>query len=119
MAHEAMEKRIGDRLRKARDSRGMTAQSLAKALGVSYQQLRKYETGQNRISVSMLFRLSQVLDVDIMQFFMGLGCGEPRRGSMAPASANFDLGSALSRVDDIAVRKRLMELIEALDKNVR
>ncbi len=91
---------VGFRLRLRRNLLGLTLQTLAKAVGVTYQQLQKYERGVNRIGASRLFNLSQVLDVPISFFFEGLspaaaGAGRKRRAkgfSEAPASAiDFDV----------------------------
>ncbi len=79
---------------------GLTLQTLAKAVGVTYQQLQKYERGVNRIGASRLFNLSRVLDVPVSFFFEDLspaaaGAGRKRRAkgfSEAPAAAiDFDV----------------------------
>jgi transcriptional regulator with XRE-family HTH domain len=48
---------------------GMTQQQLAEAVGIAYQQLHKYETGENHISVGRLYRIAQALGVEIGYFF--------------------------------------------------
>ncbi len=60
---------VGARVRQRRVLQGMTQTDLANALGLTFQQVQKYENGRNRISASRLFELSQVLDVPIQYFF--------------------------------------------------
>jgi transcriptional regulator with XRE-family HTH domain len=125
---------VGARVRLRRNLLGLTLQTLAKAVGVTYQQLQKYEWGVNRIGASRLFNLSQVLDVPISFFFDDLspaaaGAGRKRRAkgfSAAPATAlDFDVLSkqetiklirAYYRVTDPQLRKRVLDLLEAVGK---
>lgn len=60
---------IGQKIRKYRKFRGMNLSALSSKLGVSAQQLQKYETGQNRISANKILEISRVLDVPILKFF--------------------------------------------------
>ncbi len=60
---------VGARLRQRRTLMGMSQTNLGDVLGVSFQQVQKYENGANRISASRLFALSRVLDVPVEYFF--------------------------------------------------
>ena len=62
---------IGRRLRAARRRRGLSQVDLAKALGVVFQQVHRYESGLNRMSASTLWRAAGTLGVDISDFFPG------------------------------------------------
>jgi len=64
---------IGQRLRHRRWLLGMTQQDLAKAIGVRFQQIQKYESGANRISAARLFDLANALSVPVAFFYVGLG----------------------------------------------
>ncbi len=64
-----IDRRVGRKLRKLRLDAGLTLQDLAEQIGVSHQQLQKYETGANRLSVGMLPGVAEALGVDIMEFF--------------------------------------------------
>jgi transcriptional regulator with XRE-family HTH domain len=64
---------VGQRLRHIRMRRGLSQEALGDRIGVTFQQLQKYERGANRISASRLFHLSQVLDVAVSYFFDELG----------------------------------------------
>jgi len=63
---------IGVRLRQRRVLLGITQEVLAQRIGISFQQMQKYEIGENRISAARLFRLSQLLDVPVTWFFGGM-----------------------------------------------
>ena len=60
---------VGARLRQRRRLLGMTQTNLGNAIGISFQQMQKYERGANRISASRLFDLSRVFDVPVQFFF--------------------------------------------------
>ena len=124
---------VGARVRLRRNQLGLTLMTLAKAVGVTYQQLQKYERGVNRIGASRLFNLSRVLDVPISFFFEDLspaaaGGGKRRtRGlSEAPAAVlepdslskpeTVELIRAYYRVKDPGLRKRVLDLLKALGK---
>lgn len=63
---------IGARLRKIRREAGLTQQDVAHALGLSFQQVQKYERGVNRISAGKIYQIAQFLKVDITEFFVDL-----------------------------------------------
>ena len=63
---------VGARIRLRRTMLGMTQEQLAAALGISYQQIQKYETGANRVSAGRLFEIGQRLGVDVASFFEGV-----------------------------------------------
>ena len=60
---------VGARIRLARKMRGWSQQSLAEAVGVSFQQVQKYERGTNRVSASMLVRIAAALGVSVAELF--------------------------------------------------
>jgi transcriptional regulator with XRE-family HTH domain len=63
---------VAQRVRRQRDAVDMTQDQLAQALGISFQQLQKYERGVNRISASRLFQISCVLGVGPEYFYEGV-----------------------------------------------
>lgn len=60
---------VGARIRLTRKMRGRSQQALAEAVGVTFQQVQKYERGANRVSASMLARIAADLDVPVAEFF--------------------------------------------------
>lgn len=71
MAHD-VDIHVGRKVRQCRWYAGMSQRELAEILGISYQQLQKYETGANRMSVGRLWDIAQVLEVPIAHFFAGI-----------------------------------------------
>lgn len=63
---------VGRRLKQRRDQLKMSQEKLGELLGVSFQQVQKYERGQNRVSASRLFEIARVMGVPIDFFFDGL-----------------------------------------------
>ena len=109
---------------------GMNQAKLGEALGVSYQQMQKYENGTNRISASRLFGISRVLDVPIQYFFddmpAAVAASSPARGGGKaeklpnhepdPMATRETLGlvRAHYKIEDANVRQRVYELIKVL-----
>tara|TARA_R110000787_G_scaffold144231_1_gene257978 strand:+ start:59110 stop:59613 length:504 start_codon:yes stop_codon:yes gene_type:complete len=73
---------VGDRLRQRRTILGLTQEKLAESVGLTFQQIQKYERGANRIGASRLFQFSQLLGISINFFFDGLDqkMGDPAEG---------------------------------------
>lgn len=69
---------VGRRIRERRKIVGFTQQKLAEKLGISFQQVQKYEKGLNRVGVSRLVKLSAALNVPISYFFVGSGTNGER-----------------------------------------
>lgn len=64
-----MDKRIGKRIKRAREAADRSQTWLGNKLSVSFQQVQKYENGSNRISAAQLWRISKLLKVDLESFF--------------------------------------------------
>ena len=75
-----VDRHVGARMRARRIMLGLTQQQLADLIGVTYQQAHKYERGINRIAAGRLYKVAQVLGVEINYFFEGLQTG----GSLPP-----------------------------------
>jgi len=76
-----IDRHIGARLRQGRVMNGLTQQTLADLIGVTYQQAHKYENGVNRISAGRLYIIARVLGVDVAYFFEGLQSDRPSEPS--------------------------------------
>ncbi len=113
---------VGARLRRRRTLLGMTQTTLGDRLGVSFQQMQKYENGTTRISASRLFALSRLLDVPVEYFFDEMparGGGktkEPPSYQPDPMGTRetLELVRAYYKIEDADVRKQLRELTNAL-----
>ena len=69
---QALDKHVGGRLRLHRQLLGLSQQKLGASIGLTFQQIQKYEKGTNQISGGTLYRLSQVLEVPMTYFFEGM-----------------------------------------------
>ena len=67
-----VDRHVAANVRRLRVDRGMTQQNLAKALGISFQQLQKYETGKNRITIGRLVAICEQLEVSLSQMVHGI-----------------------------------------------
>ncbi len=121
---------VGARLRQRRTLLGMTQTSLGEAIGLTFQQMQKYERGRNRISASRLFYLSGVLDVPVPYFFEDMpsevaACSPAKTRGRAKKPPSYkpdpmarretlELVRAYYKIKDPPVRKRLREIAKAL-----
>ena len=90
MAEDAdliVDKHVGNRVRMRRMMLGISQEALGEALGVTFQQVQKYEKGKNRVSASRLQHISQVLQVPVPFFFEGApgGADTHREREVAPS----------------------------------
>ncbi len=120
---------VGHRVRLRRTLLGMSQDRLGQALGLTFQQVQKYERGANRIGSSRLYRLSQILDVPVSFFFddmppldesaaPGLRESPPEPFEKDPMikRETLELVRAYYRIADPTARKRLYELTKAMAK---
>jgi transcriptional regulator with XRE-family HTH domain len=103
---------IGERIRRRRTELGLTQEQLAQRLGVSYQQVQKYERGANRISASRLFALAHRLDVAPGWFFADLD--PPTECVASNDGAGLELARACAGIPDDEVRAAVVVLLQAL-----
>lgn len=108
-----MDLHIGSRLRTLRVEKNLSLQAVGEGLGVTYQQIRKYESGDNRVSASALYRLAAYFGIDPSYFFNGLpGVGpSPSEGDHDPS-----MQVVLERIPDIGLRQHLEGLLRALEQ---
>lgn len=64
---------VGQRLRAIRTLRNMSQEKLGQRVGLTFQQIQKYERGTNRISASRLYEFSEILEISVLDFYAGLG----------------------------------------------
>ncbi len=105
---------VGGRLRIRRTMLGMSQTKLAELIGLTFQQLQKYEKGTNRISASRLYELSRKLDVPISYFFEELEAG--RGEDISTKHETLKLARAYYGIKSDRVRKRVFELVKATAK---
>jgi transcriptional regulator with XRE-family HTH domain len=114
---------VGARLRIRRKVLGLSQTQLADALGITFQQIQKYERGANRISASKLYEAARLLQSPVSYFFEGLdetGHGDQDDG-MAQRMTQFvatpeglELASLFPRLNDRRLRRRVVDLVKAM-----
>ena len=132
-AYNPIDVHVGTRLRARRTLLGLSQTAVGEAIGLTFQQLQKYENGLNRISASRLFDLSQLLGVDIAYFFDEMDEGTqkaspaqigPQKSQQAPPKPpktenplhrreTLQLVRAYYRITDPTVRDHLRKLIQS------
>lgn len=116
---------VGMRLRARRRILGMTQEKLGELLGLTFQQVQKYERGANRIGSSRLFELSQILQTPVSYFFEGMsgetsaavGVAEPTEAFEHDSLASKETQDLLRhyyRIVDQKTRRKLLELIRMI-----
>lgn len=103
----------------------MSQEALAVAVGLRFQQIQKYEKGQNRIGASRLYRLGAVLDVPLAYFFEGLpeSGSDTALGAMRTTLAFLgtqegqELAQAYMAINDTATRRKLLDFVRSLAEN--
>lgn len=119
---------VGTRVRLRRQVMKMSQEKLGDKLGVTFQQVQKYERGSNRIGASRLWKISEVMDVPVNFFFDGLSesyaRGEFAEDDQMPIVYEFinstdgvSLAKAVSQIKSKAVRRQLLELARAMAKD--
>jgi transcriptional regulator with XRE-family HTH domain len=118
---------VGHRIRIERLARGLSQTALANQLGVTFQQVQKYEKGVNRVGAGRLTKIAEVLGIDVSQFFgakeMGLVEGA-REGETSPlklltVSGAFRLLRAYGDIEDSNLRRAIVELVEQISTQKR
>ncbi len=125
-APNPIDKHVGSRVRMRRMMLGMSQEKLGDALDLTFQQVQKYEKGTNRIGASRLQHISLILQVPVAFFFEGAPAtpGHPAGMGEAPSPAyvsdflasseGLALTKAFMRIRDPKVRRRVVDLVEAI-----
>ena len=121
------DKHVGARVRMRRMMLGMSQEKLGDALGLTFQQVQKYEKGANRIGASRLQQISQILQVTVSFFFEGAPNApgyQPDGMTEAPSPAyvadflatsdGLSLTRAFMGIKDAKLRRRIVELVEQI-----
>ncbi len=129
----AVDGHVGSRVRLRRMLIGMSQEKLGELLGLTFQQVQKYEKGANRIGASRLYEISHILGVPVSYFFDDVPLGDAtvrRTSGHTPSTTDIDAGPymmefvssaegfqlvrAFTKITDPRVRKRMLELVKSL-----
>jgi len=112
---------VGNRVRIRRMLIGMSQEKLGDMLGLTFQQVQKYEKGVNRIGAGRLFEISRILGVPIDFFYDGVAAPIDGRADATPPVMEFvssgeglQLSLAFMKIKDPKVRKRVLDLVKSL-----
>ena len=110
---DALDVELGRSIRRRRLERGLSQHGLAARLGLSGQQLQKYESAANRVSASALFRIARALDQPVAAFFPP-GAGDDLAGRLTADARGRDLARGFLGVADPEQRRALAVIALAL-----
>ena len=109
-APNPIDKHVGSRVRMRRLMLGMSQEKLGDALGLTFQQVQKYEKGTNRMGASRLQQISHILKIPVPFFFEGAPQGQSKGNGEAPSPAY--VSDFLATPDGLALTKAFMRIKE-------
>ncbi|OCJ67349.1 transcriptional regulator [Agrobacterium tumefaciens] len=116
---------VGSRIRLRRNILGMSQERLAESLGISFQQIQKYERGTNRVGASRLQNIAGILNIPVSFFFEDAPGNDAAAIGTSPASSpndfqiflssseGFRLNSEFVKIADARVRRSIIEMVKA------
>ena len=116
---------VGLRIRLRRKELGVSQEKLAEAIGLTFQQVQKYERAANRVSASKLYEMARALETSTAYFFEGLADPAAPGARVAPGGQahmqaflltpeGVELASAFPRINPPRVRRRILDLVRAM-----
>lgn len=119
---------VGSRIRLRRNMQGMSQEKLGELLGITFQQIQKYEKGSNRVGASRLQAIASILGVSVSFFFEEAPTESPQGGFAESAGTNYvvdflssaeglQLNRAFARIQDAKVRRKILDLVKTLAKD--
>jgi len=117
---------VGSRIRLRRKILGVSQERLADALGLTFQQVQKYERGANRVSASKLYEIAATLQTQVAYFFEGLADpSDASEGEVAPGTERFvqdflmtpeglELAGLFPKITRARVRRRVLDLVRSM-----
>ncbi len=125
-APSPVDKHVGSRVRMRRIMLGMSQEKLGEALGLTFQQVQKYEKGTNRIGASRIQQIAEILQVPVSFLFDGgpagtagveglaEGTSQPYVPDSAGTSESLALARAFLRITDPKIRSSIVDLVEQI-----
>jgi len=120
---------VGSRLRSRRILLDMSQEQLGTSIGLTFQQIQKYERGANRIGASRLYHIAQILNINVSYFFDAFEEGKKSLGFAEPTQSEFksedimakretlDLVRAYYKIQDPKLRHQILEMAKAMAKS--
>jgi transcriptional regulator with XRE-family HTH domain len=115
---DAIDKLVSRNIRIQRLAKGLTQTELAQKLGVTFQQVQKYEKGVNRVGCGRLFQIARILGLHVMDFFDGSDPGKPSMSrnvrDLISEPQAFQLAEAFSEINDRRLRRSVVDLVRKI-----
>ncbi len=123
---------VGKRLKLRRTIMGLSQEAIAKAVGITFQQVQKYEKGSNAMNANRLYEFSRFMNVPVAYFFEGIEQSMPtgnatgfaesqaatfEHENIASDRESLEMMKSFKRIKEPAVRKRLADLLRAISEN--
>ena len=113
-----VDRHVAAEIRRHRIAAGLSQSDLARRIGVTWQQVQKYENAENRVSAARLFDIAATLNADIGALFPSAKSAEPAEGAnAAPKRASHDsivLAAAFEGIADPAIRAHILAFVRSL-----
>jgi transcriptional regulator with XRE-family HTH domain len=118
-----VDRHVGLRIRMRRKELGISQERLAESIGLTFQQVQKYERAANRVSASKLWEMSRALSTNIGYFYEGLGDAHGAAGSNLPRESmqdflltpeGIELAAVFPKIARGKVRRKILDLVRAM-----
>jgi transcriptional regulator with XRE-family HTH domain len=118
-----VDRHVGLRIRMRRKELGISQERLAESIGLTFQQVQKYERAANRVSASKLWEMARALNTSIAYFYEGLGDTADSLGSNIPREAvqdflmtpeGIELATVFPKIPRGRVRRKILDLVRAM-----
>ena len=118
-----VDRHVGLRIRMRRKELGISQERLAESIGLTFQQVQKYERAANRVSASKLWEMSRALSTNISYFYEGLGDTLEPPGSNLPRESmqdflmtpeGIELAAVFPKIAKSRVRRKILDLVRAM-----
>lgn len=106
---------VGRRIKTARHQAGHSQEELGRLIGVTFQQIQKYEKGANKISLENLWRLCQVFGLEIAFFLPALDDASPAAmAGIGSERVRLEIGRAVQNISSAAILRNVLNIVRAL-----
>jgi transcriptional regulator with XRE-family HTH domain len=109
--HGVLDAKLGDRIRRRRRELGLSQSALGGKLGITFQQVQKYENGANRVSATMLLKLSAALSLSVSELLQEI---DPSAAPADTAAQGQELLAAFDRIRSADLRAAVLTLVAGL-----
>lgn len=109
-----LDKIVGNNLKKLRKDRALSQEEIGKEIGVTFQQIQKYENASNRISASTLYVLSKILDVQLTDFYLDSSIDDTELPSEITSKQNAYIVDSFKKIKNPKIRKKILDLLNTI-----